>query len=85
MPKFEIHVSAKFLAVFLDDNTVAADVSDTANKIQMRVDYFALIDRLITELQERFPNKLQHFSPLQCKHMDMIDAESHLSKTRNNL
>ena len=46
----------------------------------MRVDYFALINRLITELQERFPNKLQHFSPLQYKHMDMIDAESHLSK-----
>jgi hypothetical protein len=64
----------------LDNTTVSAQQSDVTDEVQARADYFAVLDRLSSELKERFPKSLQHFAPLQCMNMDAIDAESHLAK-----
>jgi Domain of unknown function (DUF4371)/hAT family C-terminal dimerisation region len=62
------------VSALVRDRTVAADPSAV-----LRAEYFALLDRLSTEVADRFPKSLQLFAPLQCKNMDMLDAESCLS------
>lgn len=57
---------------------MTSDTLPTAS-LQMRIEYFALLDRLIQEVKDRFPDKLKMFSPLQCANMDMLDAVIHLS------
>ena len=64
----------------LDNPTVSAQQSDVGDDAEARSDYFAVIDRLCAELQERFPKSLQHFAPLQCVNMDIIDAEIQLAE-----
>ena len=46
----------------------------------MRAEYYALLDRLSEEVKQRYPKKLQMFSPLQPSNMDMVDAVDQLSK-----
>ena len=70
----------------LNNPNVAADIMDIGadkgaeRRMQMRADYFALLDRLNSEIIERFPKTLKNFAPLQTQNMDMIDAESSLAK-----
>jgi len=67
---------------FLDNRTVSVQqtVTDITEEAQARSDYFSVVDRLSSEVQERFPKTLQHFAPLQCINMDAIDAEVQIGK-----
>ena len=50
--------------------------------------YYTLIDRLVTEVNERFPSELTEFAFLDPKHFSAIDAESNihsLASRYNNL
>ena len=75
-----MHSERKVPRRHLDNATVSAQQSDVGDDTQARSDYYAVIDHLCVELRERFPRSLQHFAPLQCVNMDIIDADVHLAK-----
>lgn len=52
----------------------------TLAAIELRTNYFAVLDCLKQEIKDRFPNKLKMFSPLQCSNMDALDAENNLAE-----
>ena len=70
---------------YLDDPCASAYITDVIAQrnlpsaaVELRSDYFFVIDRLVQEVKDRFPERLQMFSPLQCPHMDMLDGKNQL-------
>lgn len=47
--------------------------------VELKVDYFHVLDRLQQEVKDCFPDSLKMFSPLQSTNMDMLEAEKHLA------
>jgi len=67
--------------VRLQNSSASASMTnDITTATSMRSDYYALIDRLTEEVRRRYPKKLEMFSPLQCSHMDILDAADKLSE-----